>query len=155
MGAYWTHETILAEREGYPVDLLRVEEWGVPSYYELVLVASEETVARNPEIVRAFLGALQEGYLAAIADPEAALDALAAAAPDVNRAVEAEGLALLAPTWMEDVPAFGTQTHERWQAYASWMAERDLIPADLDPEAAFITELLPGADTVPVASPTP
>lgn len=38
MGAYWTHETILAEQEGYPVTMLRVEEWGVPDYYELVLM---------------------------------------------------------------------------------------------------------------------
>ena len=49
MGAYWTHETILAEQEGYPVTMLRVEEWGVPDYYELVLVASEEKIASNPE----------------------------------------------------------------------------------------------------------
>ncbi|MBA3274735.1 MAG: ABC transporter substrate-binding protein, partial [Chloroflexia bacterium] len=27
IGVYWTHETILAEREGYPVRYLRVEEW--------------------------------------------------------------------------------------------------------------------------------
>lgn len=156
MGAYWTHETILAEREGYAVDLLRVEEWGVPSYYELVLVASEETVARNPELVRAFLGALQEGYGGAIADPEAALDALAASAPDMDRAVEAEGLALLAPVWTDGVPVFGTQMPERWQAYASWMAERGLIPADLDPATAFTADLLPHAlpEGTPAASPT-
>jgi putative hydroxymethylpyrimidine transport system substrate-binding protein len=42
MGAYWTHETILAEQEGYPVSMMRVEEWGVPDYYELMLVTSEE-----------------------------------------------------------------------------------------------------------------
>lgn len=155
MGAYWTHETILAEREGYAVDLLRVEEWGVPAYYELVLVASEETVARNPDLAQAFLGALQEGYVEAIADPEAALDALAVAAPEMDRAVESEGLALLAPAWTEGVPVFGAQTPERWQSYASWMTERGLIPADLDPAAAFTTELLPGPGTTSAASPTP
>ncbi len=153
MGAYWTHETILAERAGYLVDLLRVEEWGVPPYYELVLVASEGTVARDPELVRAFLGALQGGYAAAIADPAAALDALAAAAPDLDRAVEAEGLALLAPAWTDGVPVFGTQTPERWRTYAAWMAERGLIPADLDPAAAFTTALLSVPGATPVASP--
>lgn len=146
LGSYWTHETILAEREGYPVDILRVEDWGVPLYYELVLVASEETVSQDPATIRAFLDAMQRGYDDAIADPAAALDALAAASPDLDREVEAEGLDLLIPAWTEDVPAFGVQTADRWREYAAWMAENDLIPADLDPNAAFTSELLPTPD---------
>ena len=66
MGAYWTHETILAEQEGYPVTMLRVEDWGVPDYYELVLVASEEKIASDPEQIAALLGAVERGYLDAI-----------------------------------------------------------------------------------------
>jgi len=151
MGAYWTHETILAERQGEPVDILRVEEWGVPDYYELVLAASEETVADDPETVRAFLRAMQRGYADAIADPDAALDALAAASPELDRAVEAEGLALLAPVWTDGVPAFGTQTAERWQTYAAWMVDRGLIPPDLDIAAAFTTELVPLPPATPNA----
>ena len=149
MGAYWTHETIVAERAGYPVDLLRVDDWGVPSYYELVLVASEATVAERPELVAAFLGATQRGYGEAVENQDAALDALAAASPELDRAVEAEGLRLLAPVWTEGVPVFGTQTPERWTAYAAWMVERGLLPPALDPTAAFTTGLLP----VPVATP--
>ena len=155
MGAYWTHETVLAEREGYPVDLLRVEDWGVPPYYELILTASEETIRERPETVRAFVTAMQRGYLDAVADPAAALDALAAASPELDREVEAEGLALLAPAWTEGVPAFGTQTPERWRAYAAWMAERRLIPADLDVAAAFTTALLSTTPATPAASPGP
>ena len=153
MGAYWTHETILAEREGYPVSVLRVEEWGVPDYYELVLVASEETVAEQAETVTAFLRAMQRGYLEAAADPTAALDALQAASPDLERAVEEEGIALLIPVWTDGVPAFGTQTPERWTAYATWMVERELIPADLDVSAAYTTALLPGGPATPPATP--
>ena len=152
MGAYWTHETILAARAGYPVDLLRVDDWGVPPYYELVLAAGETTVADDPGTIRAFLGAAQRGYADAAAEPEAALDALAAASPDLDRAVEAEGLALLAPAWTDGVPVFGAQDETRWRAYAAWMVERGLIPADLDVAAAFTTSLLPLPDGTPVAA---
>ncbi len=153
MGAYWTHETILAEREGYPVNVLRVEEWGVPDYYELVLTASEETVAERSETVTAFLRAAQRGYTEAAAEQEAALDALAAASPDLDRAVETQGLELLAPVWTDDVPAFGTQTPARWDAYAAWMVQRGLIPADLDVSRAYTTDLLPLPAATPTASP--
>lgn len=152
MGAYWTHETILAEREGHQVTMLRVEEWGVPDYYELVLVASEDTVANRADLVASFLAVVSEGYAAAKAEPEAALDALEAASGDVVRDVEAEGLALLGPEWFDGSTPFGHQDPARWAAYAAWMAERDLIPADLDASAAFVADLFPN-DATPGATP--
>jgi putative hydroxymethylpyrimidine transport system substrate-binding protein len=150
MGAYWTHETILAEREGYPVDVLRVEQWGVPDYYELVLVASEATVADRPDLVTGFLAAMQQGYADAVADQTAALDALAAAYEAIDREVEAEGLHLLVPVWTDGVTAFGEQTPARWDTYAAWMKERGLIPADLDVSRAYTTALLPSQPATPV-----
>lgn len=153
MGAYWTHETLLAERDGHSVDLLRVEEWGVPLYYELVLVAGESTLADNPELAPAFLRAMQRGYAEAIADPDGALDVLEAASPDLEREVEAEGLALLAPVWTEG-GAIGVQDPARWSDYAAWMVERSLIPAELRVEDAYTTEFVPPGAT-PVASPAP
>lgn len=152
MGAYWTHETILAEREGYAVDLLRVEAWGVPDYYELVLTASESTVAERPELVAAFLGAVAQGYVEAAATPDAALAALAAASDEIEPEVEAEGIALLIPEWLDGSTPFGHQDPVRWTAYAAWMADRGLIPADLDAALAFDAGLLP-SDGIRAATP--
>jgi len=151
MGAYWTHETILAEREGTPVEVLRVEDWGVPDYYELILTANEATLDERPETVRALLRAIQRGYGDAAADPDAALDALAAAYPDLVREVEAEGLALLIPEWTDGVPTYGTQTAARWDAFGAWMKGRGLIPEDLDVAAAWDGEVLPAGAGTPVA----
>ncbi len=153
MGAFWTHETIVAERAGYPVEIMRVEEFGVPAYYELVLVSGEQTLERDPETVRAFLRAAVRGYDAAAAEPEAALDALAAASPDIDRAVETDGLALTAPTWTAGGVAVGTQSAERWDAYAAWMAERGLIPTDLDAASAWSADYLP--EPSPASTPAP
>jgi putative hydroxymethylpyrimidine transport system substrate-binding protein len=151
MGAYWTHETILAEQEGHPVSQLRVEEWGVPDFYELVLVASEETVVERSALVTAFLTAVQQGYGAAIADPAGAIETLVSIYPEMDRTVEEQGIELLIPVWTDDVPAYGTQTAERWTTYADWMKSRGLIPAELDPEAAFTSALLPAPPATPVA----
>lgn len=154
MGAFWTHEPIVLDRQGVATGMMRVEEFGVPPYYELVLVASETTVADDPETVRAFLRAAARGYEAAAADPAAALDALAAASPDLDRDVETEGMSLTAPTWTAGGVAFGTQEPDRWTAYAAWMASRGLIPADLDVEAAYRADLVPqpaGAAATPAA----
>jgi putative hydroxymethylpyrimidine transport system substrate-binding protein len=150
LGAFWTHETILAAQEGYPTTMLKVDDWGVPPYYELVLVASEETVAQRADLVERFLRATRRGYDDAIADPAAALNALQAASPDLDRAVEEQGIALLIPVWMAGGVAFGTQTAERWDDYAAWMTDHELIPADLDVAAAWT-----GDFASPAATPVP
>lgn len=154
MGAFRNVETIIAEQEGHAVNAMPVEQWGVPDYYELVLVASEETVSKRAAFVTAFLGAVQKGFTGAIADPGAALDALAAASPELDRTVTEKGIAFLIPDWQSASPAFGAQSPERWTAYASWMTSRGLIPADLDVSAAFTTTLLPRTPGgTPVATP--
>lgn len=152
MGAYWTHETILAEREGYSVTQLRVEEWGVPDFYELVLVTSEQTAADRPDVVTAFLTAVQWGYDVAIADPRAAIDTLVGIYPETDRAVEEEGIELLIPVWTDGVPAFGVQSPERWAVYADWMKRRGLISEELDETAAYTTALLPAPAATPIAT---
>ena len=154
IGTYWTHETILAEQQGHPVTYLRVEEWGVPDYYELVLAAGEPTVAEQGEAITAFLGALQQGYADAAADPDAALDVLLAASPDLEPDVERKGLDLLIPLWTDNGKvSFGTQTAERWDAFGGWMKEQGLLGEDVDIAAAWNGDLLPAATATPAATP--
>jgi putative hydroxymethylpyrimidine transport system substrate-binding protein len=154
IGVYWTHETILAEQEGYEVRYFRIEEWGVPDYYELVLVSGESTIAGQDAVVRGMLGALQQGYADALAEPDVALDLLLAESPDLVREVERQGLDLLMPLWTDDgaVP-FGTQTEERWMAFGDWLKERGLLGADVDVAAAWRGDLLPATTATPVATP--
>jgi putative hydroxymethylpyrimidine transport system substrate-binding protein len=146
IGAYWVHESFLVEREGEEVSVLRVEEWGVPDYYELVLVASDETVEDNPELVEGMLRAISRGYADAESDHDAALDALLAAAPDTDRALEERGIVLLAPYWTDEgsVP-FGQQTAERWESYASWLKDNGMLDESVDPAEAFTNEFVEGA----------
>jgi putative hydroxymethylpyrimidine transport system substrate-binding protein len=143
LGAFWTHEPILAEQEGYATAMLKVDDWGVPPYYELVIAASEATIADRPDLVERFLRATRRGYEDAIAEPDAAIAALQAASPDLDVPVEEAGIALLIPVWTADGVAFGTQTAERWDTYARWMAENGLIPADLDAAAAWRGDVPP------------
>lgn len=154
MGAFRNVEVVIAEQEGHPVNAMPVEKWGVPDYYELVLVASEETVAKRADLATRFLTAVQQGFDAAIADPAAALDALAKASSELDRPTTEKGIELLIPDWKSASPAFGAQDPARWSAYAAWMKSRGLIPQTLDVNAAFTGNLLTIPAGTPVASPT-
>lgn len=145
LGAFWTHEPILAAQEGFATEMLKVDDWGVPPYYELILVANEADLDSRRERIEGFLRATRHGYQDAIADPAAALAALQAASPEIDVAVETEGLQLLIPVWTDANGEFGTQTAHQWQDYATWMADNGLIPAELDVAAAWTTDLAPQA----------
>lgn len=153
IGVYWTHETILAEHEGYPVRYFPIQDYGVPDFYELVIVAGESTIADQPKVVTAFLGALRQGYAAAEADLDTALQNLIAESPELVEEVEREGLDLLAPMWTDDGQVqWGTQTTERWDSYTTWAQEQGLIPAEVSAADAWV-DLFPASEATPEASP--
>ena len=144
VGAYWTHESILIELEGHEVTVMRMEEWGVPDFYELVLVASEDTISERPEVVQRFVNALSRGFESAIENPQKSIDALLDGAEEgtVNEELEREGVDLLVPLWTDGAPSFGWQVSERWTTLSDWMKGRGLVDAGLDPNEAFTNEFV-------------
>jgi ABC-type nitrate/sulfonate/bicarbonate transport system substrate-binding protein len=143
IGAYWVHESILAEQQGESVNVIRIEDWGVPDHYELLLVTSDNLVSSDPDVVERFIRALTRGYADADADREAAIDELVRAEPETDRDLELQGIELLAPLWTDDgaVP-FGTQTQERWESYAAWLRENDILARDVPVSEAFTNEFV-------------
>jgi len=145
VGAYWTHESILLENEGYPVNIMRMEEWGVPDYYELVLVASEDTIKNRADVVERFVRAIRRGYNEAIADPQAGVDVLLRGTKEeVDEAVERPGADLLAPLWRTDTARFGDQDAARWASFIQWMQANGLLGADVRAGDAFTNKFSGG-----------
>ena len=58
----------------------------VPDLYGLAIVARQDLVQAEPELLRRLLHALNRGLVDTVADPAAAIDALAAADPALHRA---------------------------------------------------------------------
>ena len=56
--------------------MVPVDELGIPTYDELVLVANSDRVADDPEAIRLFIAALERGTRDAVADPAAATEAV-------------------------------------------------------------------------------
>jgi putative hydroxymethylpyrimidine transport system substrate-binding protein len=145
IGAYWVHESILIEQQGERPVILRVEQWGVPDFYELVMVTSEQQVRERPDRVQRFVGAMIQGYREAAADLDGAVQLLVRKYPETNQTLEERGIRLLAPLWTEGVPIFGWQEEKRWTDYAAWMRSRGLLHGDLDARLAFTNRFVEAA----------
>lgn len=129
VGAYWTHESILLENQGHPVNVMKMQDWGVPDYYELVLVTSEDYLEENRDVAEKFVRAIKKGFEEAIADPQAGVDILVEQNPDeIDEAIDRPGADLLVPQWqLPSGGGFGTQESGRWDSFVDWMKQQGMI----------------------------
>jgi putative hydroxymethylpyrimidine transport system substrate-binding protein len=146
LGAFWNYEGTELRLKGKRPRVIRMDDAGVPSYDELVLVAPERSLEANAAKLRAFIGALSRGTRDLRANPDAAIEGLLEANrdldPELQRAVVEETLPLFFPP--EGRP-YGWQDPEQWDAFSAWMRDNGLLERAPDPRAAFDNGLLPGA----------
>jgi putative hydroxymethylpyrimidine transport system substrate-binding protein len=146
LGAFWNYEGTDLKLRGKRPQIIRIEDAGVPSYNELVLVANGDALERDAGKIRAFIGAVSRGTRALRRDPDQAIDGLLEANPDLDpelqRAVVDVTLPLFFPP--EGEP-FGWQDPDQWDAFSAWMKDNDLLKQPPDPAASIDNELLPGA----------
>jgi putative hydroxymethylpyrimidine transport system substrate-binding protein len=135
----------LAERGERP-RVVPVDELGIPTYDELVLVASRDRVEDDPEAIRLFIAALERGTRAAAEDPAGATEAILAAGeglePKLTRAEIDRTLPLLLPE--KPSQPYGYMNAREWEAFAGFFADRGLISTRPTAGEMFTDELLPG-----------
>ena len=68
--AFWNDEGVVIRRHRPGFHVFRVEDYGAPSYPELVVCTSSRTAHDDPSLVRALTGTLVAGYDAALAAPQ-------------------------------------------------------------------------------------
>jgi putative hydroxymethylpyrimidine transport system substrate-binding protein len=129
LGAYWNYEAIQLRQAGKRANVIRVNDAGVPSYDELVLVVRENEVANRTNELRRFVQALGRGYEAVRADPQAGVDALDKANPSLSAKLQS---ASVRATLSSFFPAsarlpWGWQDQKQWNAYGEWMLHQHLI----------------------------
>jgi putative hydroxymethylpyrimidine transport system substrate-binding protein len=146
LGAFWNYEGTELRLRGKRPRIIRMDEAGVPSYNELVLVANERSLGRDAEKLRAFIGALWRGTRDLREDPDRAIEGLLEANPDLDpelqRAVVEVTLPLFFPPRGKP---FAWQDPEQWDAFAAWMKENRLLERPPEARRALTNELLPGS----------
>jgi ABC-type nitrate/sulfonate/bicarbonate transport system substrate-binding protein len=129
---FWNAEGVALRRQGVPLRIFKVNQFGAPPYPELILTTSQKTLEDDPELVDAVVAATERGYGFAVDDPEAALDDLLAANPELERAEQQAQLKVLLPILRPD--PFDQAILKAW---AAWDLKHGLLEKPLDVEQAF------------------
>lgn len=145
LGGFWNYEGIALERKKREPKIIRVDEAGVPTYNELIIVARTETARDKAATLRRFLQALARGHQSLRESPAQGVDALMKADPSLERGLQAAVVEATLPVFFpadEDKP-WGWQEPRQWEAYGKWMYDNGLIkqPASA---AVLTNDLLPG-----------
>jgi putative hydroxymethylpyrimidine transport system substrate-binding protein len=144
LGGFRNIEGVDLQQRGLDPRIVPVDQLGVPTYDELVLVARRSTLEQHPEAIRGFIAALARGTEYATVHPQEAANAVLAAGkgldPMQTRAEVEATLPLLAGTAGRP---YGFMDPGQWRAYAAWMAEHDLISSPPRTSDVLTNELLP------------
>ena len=131
IGCLVNHEVPQMEEEGFEVNWFDLDDYGVPTYYEGVFLASDEMIENEPEVLKGFLRACAKGFDDMQADPDGVLQILLNNQNEENfplsQTVEQQSMATLLPMMETAEAPFLSQTAECWQENVDWLLSEGLI----------------------------
>jgi putative hydroxymethylpyrimidine transport system substrate-binding protein len=146
LGAFWNYEGVQLERSKRKPNVLRMEQLGVPTYNELVVVAREEDARNRGAMLRRFMLALGRGHEALAEDIAVGVDPLLKANRDLDRGLQEASVRATLPVFLPQGSdhGFGWMEEREWAAYGRWMADNGLLKQREDPTRALTVEFVPG-----------
>lgn len=136
IGCLVNHEVPQMEEEGFSVNWFDLDEYGVPTYYEGIFLASDKMIAEESEILSAFLRASERGFTDMKENPEEALEILLNNQNEENfplsETVEKKSMEMLIPMMETDDVMFLTQSDACWQENIDWMMKQGLIEQNVE-----------------------
>jgi putative hydroxymethylpyrimidine transport system substrate-binding protein len=148
LGGYWNYEAIqLRLMHKHPL-VIPVDQAGVPTYDELVLVVRESEARTDGQDLRAFLQALTRGERAARSNPAAAAALLVKANPSLEAKLQLESIKQTLPAAQPANASdpFGWQDPSAWATFGTWMFSHGLLRQNpgISGLPPFTNEFLPG-----------
>jgi NitT/TauT family transport system substrate-binding protein len=125
-GGYWAWDALFGTVPDSERVTWRVDDIGAPRYHSYLLGTQQSLVQNQPELVRRFLGATAHGYLAAAADPVAALGAIEQTIPYFPRSILRRSIDLITASWTHE-GRWGEQRVSLLAPYAEWLHRHGIL----------------------------
>lgn len=141
---YYGWDGIKLEQEGIDVNYLPLAEMNpVFDYYSPVIIGNNDFLQGRPEVAKAFLAAVQKGYEYAAAQPSDAADILLKAVPELDEKLVQSSQEYVSKEYLAEADHWGVIDADRWNAYYSWLNEKELVEQDIPENAGFDNSYLP------------
>jgi putative hydroxymethylpyrimidine transport system substrate-binding protein len=139
---FWTQEGVqVAAHQATTV--MRLNDYGVPPYPELIVFARESFLEKEPGTVRGFLRATTKGYEDAISKPDVACAAMAERVAGETAEGLKPYLEAVIPVFRADAPAYGRLNIPVLRDYLAWIRQIGVLDVPEDPTSFATNEFLP------------
>jgi ABC-type nitrate/sulfonate/bicarbonate transport system substrate-binding protein len=141
---FYGWDGIAAKLKNVPLNFMLLQDLDSRlDFYTPVIIASESTISKKPELVKRFLKATQKGYDYAIKNPDEAAEILIKEVPGLDRNLIIASQEYLSGQYLSDSAQWGYMKPEIWDTFSGWMFENNLITKKLDVEKSFTNVFLP------------
>ena len=137
--AFWNAEGVALSMKRPGFRAFRVDDYGAPSYPELVICVTRATLRRHGDLVRHAVAGIERGYGFTRAHPRASIGDLVARNPGLDRALMTAELAAVGPAFTSPGGRFGELDPARLRAWAAWEAKFGIVRTPPDVGRAFAT----------------
>ncbi|MGZ4311232.1 MAG: ABC transporter substrate-binding protein [Solirubrobacteraceae bacterium] len=143
--AFWNDEGATLHRRRPGFHIFRVENYGAPSYPELMVCATAQSLRADPGLARSVVRALVRGYDLALAQPAAGQHALEAQVPGLDHALDTAELAGLGAAFRGPEGRFGVLDPQALRKWAAWEARFGIVKTPPDVSQTFDLAFAPTA----------
>lgn len=140
--AFWSAEGVALRRRRPGIREFRVDEFGAPSYPELVVCATHARLRESPDLARALVTALTRGYELTLQDPASSTADLLERAPGLRRELVMAELDAVSPAFMAGARRYGELDAGRLGEWARWEARFGIVDRPPDVARAFDSQFL-------------
>jgi putative hydroxymethylpyrimidine transport system substrate-binding protein len=141
--AFWNDEGVTLQRRQSGFHVFRVDEYGAPSYPELVVCASDAFLHAHPDLARALVRTLTRGYDAVIQNPRAGARALESQVQGIDPTLVAAELAKEVPAFTGPEHRFGVLDVPLLRRWATWERRFGIVKQTPDVATTFDTQFAP------------
>jgi len=146
LGGLWPLDAVTLKLARQRPEVLEIQQAGVPTYSQLVIVVRVGEAGADGPLLRAFLESLTRAESALQSSPAQAIAALVKVNPRLSAQFERAVLGLTLPISAPSDPSkpFGYQDPYAWRAFGAWMHRSGLLAHTPNAGLAITDEFLPG-----------
>jgi putative hydroxymethylpyrimidine transport system substrate-binding protein len=137
--AFWNAEGVALRTKKPGAKAFLVDDYGAPTYPEVVLAVTRETLETSEPVVRATIRALRRGYEGTINDPDSAISALTDEEPTLDRTLQSAELQAVSPSFTAGADFYGQLQPDVLAQWATWEQKFGIVKAKPDVAKMFDT----------------
>lgn len=141
--AFWNVEGLELGQARPGTREFRVNEFGAPSYPELVLCVTRSEIEQDPALIRSVTGAILRGYEVTVRDPHKSVSDMLAEVPGLDRQTLEAQVNALHDAYQGSRAHPGEFDPPALAAWATWEARFGIVSRPPDVNALFDTSFVP------------